>query len=305
MKRLYRIAIIGLISGLFSLAGTAFGNEPRIDLSGGIAWDRMELNARAALNLAQAEIRLPTGRSQAEEMINEEFPALIQPSLLAIPVDSSSTMKDLIDRGEFTLHSIGSLALSAKRQSPALSQDLSFLSASYSVDLTMIASALIQHRRSAEVPRPVQAGPDGSYTGIIIFADRELPVHGRNISAAVQPCLFPKIWDSGMNLIYQRNMTDPQRARTSGMVRYASAAKVFMPAPSGLDSELEKLVGPNPLRILARGVYGARPTDPIIDRADALLITASEANRRLLNEGRVVLVLSESALNSPLISGEY
>jgi hypothetical protein len=295
---------MGFFTGFFLLAGTAFGAGPLVDLSGGISWDRMELNAQASLNLAQAGIRLPTGRSQAEEMINEEFPVLIQPSLLAIPVDSSSTMKDLIDRGEFTLHGIGSLALSAKRQSPALSLDLTLLSAGYSVDLTAIASALIRHRRSAEIPRTLYDGPGGNYTGIIIFADRELPVHGRNISAAVQPCLFPKIWDSGMNLIYQRNMADPQRAKTSGIVSYASPDEVFMPSPSGLSPELETLVGPNPLRILARGVYGSRPTDPIIDLEDALLIISSEENRGLLREGRVVIVLSSEALRSPLISEE-
>jgi hypothetical protein len=295
MKRLFSTGIV-----LFFLAGTGFGADPRVELSGGISWDRMELRAQAALNLARAEIRLPTGRSQAEELISVEFPALIQPSLLSLPVDSSSTVKDLIDRGEFTLHSIGNLAMSARRFPPALSQDLSSLSTSYSVDLTVISSALIRHRRAADIPRTLQPLASGSYTGIIIFADQELPVHGRNTSARVLPCLFPKIWDSDMNLIYQRNMVEPEQARERGIASYANTGRVFMPAPSGLDKALEKLVGPNPLRILARGVYGIRPTDPVIDHSDALLIISSEENRRLLREGRVVIVLHESALNSPL-----
>jgi hypothetical protein len=101
-----------------------------------------------------------------------------------------------------------------------------------------------------------------------------------------------------MTLIYQRNMVEPQRAREKGIVKYAGADKVFMPTPSGLESSLEDLVGPNPLRILARSVYGIRPTDPVIDRNDALLIIASEENRRLLREGRVVIIVN--ALSSPL-----
>lgn len=289
---------------MFFLAGTGFGADPHIDLSGGISWDRMELNAQAALNLAQAEIRLPAGRSQAEELISNEFPALIQASLLAIPVDSSSTMKDLIDRGEFTLHSIGNLAMSAKRFPPALSQDLSSLSTSYSVDLTVISSALVRHRRPTDIPRTLQGAAGGTYTGIIIFADQALPVHGRNISARALPCLFPKIWDSEMNLIYQRNMVEPEKAREAGIVKYVGANDVFMPSPSGLESSLESLVGTNPLRILSRSVYGVRPTDPVIDRNDALLIISSEENRRLLREGRVVIVLHESALGSPLTNRE-
>jgi hypothetical protein len=57
-------------------------------------------------------------------------------------------------------------------------------------------------------------------------------------------------------------------------------------------------VGSNPLRILAREVFGLNPTDPVIDREDALKILSSENNRRLLREGRVVLVLNETKLKS-------
>jgi hypothetical protein len=54
------------------------------------------------------------------------------------------------------------------------------------------------------------------------------------------------------------------------------------------------------LRIIARGVFGARPTDPIIDRDDALLILSTEANRRLLREGRIAIVLNSEVLKHPL-----
>jgi hypothetical protein len=47
-------------------------------------------------------------------------------------------------------------------------------------------------------------------------------------------------------------------------------------------------------------VYGIRPTDPIIDREDALLILSSEENIRLLREGRVAIVLDQSVLRNPL-----
>ncbi|MDR1429456.1 MAG: polymerase [Spirochaetaceae bacterium] len=293
MKRLFSTGIV-----LLFLAGKA-GADPRIDLSGGVSWERMELRAQAALNLGRADIRLPSGRSQAEELIHDAFPALIQPSLLSLPVDSSSTVGDLIDRGELTLNGVGHIAMSAKRFPPALSQDLSSLSAGYSVDLALISSSLIRHRHTADIPRTLLTASGGNYTGIIIFADQELPVHGRNISASTLPCLFPKIWDSDMNLIYQKNMVESEKAR-DGIVRYTSSGKVFMPSPSGLDSSLENFVGPNPLRILARSVYGERPTDPVIDRSDALLIIASEENRQLLREGRVVIVLNSAALASPL-----
>jgi hypothetical protein len=88
------------------------------------------------------------------------------------------------------------------------------------------------------------------------------------------------------------------RQYTDVMVKYVSRPRVFRDTPSGIDPDVELLVGNNPLRIIARGVFGIRPTDPIIDRDDALLIISSENNRRLLREGKVVIVLDDSVLRT-------
>jgi hypothetical protein len=51
---------------------------------------------------------------------------------------------------------------------------------------------------------------------------------------------------------------------------------------------------------MARGVFGIHPTDMVIDKSDALLVISSETNRRLLREGRVVIILPESVLKDTL-----
>jgi hypothetical protein len=271
--------------------------QARIDIAGAVEWDKMEINAAVSLDLASANIKLPTGRTQAESLIAAEYLRLIRPGILNLQVDSSSTITNLIDRGEFSLLRAENLALGARMVPPSLSPDLSTLSAAYSVSLAGVSADLIRHRRPAEIPRTLTPVPAPAYTGIIIIADGELPVHGKNSAALPVPCLFPKIWDTEMNLIYERNMLEP---RNGIMVRYVPADSIFRPTPSGLAPEIAGLAGPNPLRILARGVFGERPTDPIIDRADALLIISSEENRRLLREGRVVMVLDSPVLKSGL-----
>jgi hypothetical protein len=213
-------------------------------------------------------------------------------------VDSSSTLADLISRGEFPLVQVDTIAAAARSVPPALSPDLAFLSASYTVNLIQLSAALIRHHQEGEIPRLLLPVPAPAYTGIIIIATEELPVHGRNTVALPVPCIFPKIWDSEMNLIYERNMLNPQQAEKTAMVRYVPPESVFQPSPSGLDPALVELVGERPLRIFARGVFGIRPTDPIIDREDALLILSSEANKRLLREGRVAIVLNRDTLIS-------
>jgi hypothetical protein len=260
----------------------------------------MELTVSLDLDFRAAGIRIPTGRSQAEERLGAEYPQLAQSFLLSIPLDSSDTIGDLVNRGEFPLRGLDDTVLSARRVPPAVSRDLRFLSAEYTIDLNRLSSAFVRHSRPAEIIRTLTPAPAPSYTGIVIIAGQPLPVHGRNSAALPIPCLFPKIWDTEMNLIYERNMMDPRQARNTAMIRYAAEESVFRPTPSGLSPELLDLVGANPLRIIARGVFGVRPTDPIIDREDALLIISSEENRRLLREGRVAIIVHEDTLKLSL-----
>jgi hypothetical protein len=268
-------------------------------ISGVVEWDRGVINTEISLNMHTMGLRLPFGRLQGEEILSEEYPRLIRPLLLSLPADSSSTVEDMINRGEFGIHDLDALSLEAKRVAPSLSTDLSSLKGRYSIELTIISSALARHDQPALIQRPLIPQPAAPYTGIIIIADEELPVHGRNSAASALPCLFPKIWDTEMNLIYEKNTIEQRRLRDTPLVRYTSAAGIFRPTPSGLDEELTELVGSNPLRILARELFGIWPTDPVIDREDALKILSSQNNQKLLREGRVIIVISEKALKTP------
>ena len=265
-----------------------------LDISGYVDWRRMEMKASVNVNLVEEGIRLPTGRIHAEMTISDKYPHLIRTHLLAIPVDSSSRVVDLLNRGEITLAGTDAISLSAGKVAPALSADLEVMSVNYTLNLNNLSSFLVMHSRTRDPIRVLTPTPVTEYTGIVILAHEELPIHGRHSSAFVIPCLFPKIWDTNMNLIYERNMVDPQNARA--MVKYVPPESVFMRTPSGIDDELAEIVGRNPLRIIARGVFGINPTDPIIDRSDALLILSSEHNRRLLREGRVAIIIHNSML---------
>lgn len=289
------------------LLGFAWGQNRRLlDISGAVDWDKGELDVSLSLDLDAAGLRLPSGRIQAEEIIEKEYAALIRPFLLALQADSSSTLGDLVQRGELSLEELDRLSIEGKRVPPSLSTDLSRMNASYSIGMGAVRALFKRTQRPAETVRPVMPVPAADYSGIIIIASEELPVHGRNTRALAVPCIFPKIHDTEMKLIYDRSMADPAAAdseagRSGGrpLVSYASEAAIFQPGPSGLDESLAKLAGPKPLRILARGIYGQNPTDLVIDREDALLISSSENNRRLLRESRVVFVLNNSVLKVP------
>ncbi len=290
---------------IFLLAGTSlFALNPKIDLQSSIAWDQQRVEAAASLNLASAGITLPAGRAQAEEMVDTEFPRLIQNSLFSILIDSSNTMEDLINKNEYSLHGLSNLALTANKFPPALSLDMQSITSKYTIYLKDIRSSLVRHRTMADIPKTLNPVPTRAYTGIIIFANAEMPVHGRQSRTYPVPCMFPKIWDSQMNLIFERNMVNPETAKNQGIVKYVDTRAVFRQTPSGMDDELLKLVGPNPFRIIAKGVFGSNPTDPIIDRDDALVIISNEENRKLLQEGKIVIVLNDKTIRQDFSSSQ-
>jgi hypothetical protein len=284
VKKLFLLAIYLLSIGLYA---------QELIITGTLDWEKMEFNSVIFLDLQKAGIKLPAGRSQAEALLEDQLPELIRPFINEIQADSSSTIADLINRGELSPNAFLGKTLSLP---PALSADLSSISAKHTINLTSLGANLIRHSRPQRINTPFIPSPVRDYTGIIIIADENLPVHGKSSSAYLLPCLFPKIWDSNMELIFERNMIEPAIGRNKGLVRYINRESIYRTTPSAMNEDLEKLVGDNPLRIMARGLFGAVPTDPIIDKEDALLILSSENNRRLLTEGRIAIVLNKEKL---------
>jgi hypothetical protein len=305
MKKLILLTLIFFpFCGIFGQAETG--------ISGSVEWDNLRINAVISLDLAKAGLKLPSGRTQGEALLNSGYSSVIQPCLLGLQVDSSSTIADLVNSRELTLTQTETIARGANMIAPALSPDMKNITTSVTISLSKMSAALLRPQtvnsqitedsyrainsyRVSPVPRTLIPVSTAQYTGIIIIALDELPIHGMKSTAMPVPCLFPKIWDSEMNLIYERNMLDPQ-SENAAMVRYSAAQNIFQNNPSGLSAELQKVVGDRPLRIFARGVFGIKPTDLIIERSDALIIISSEENRRLLSQGRVALILDESVL---------
>ena len=269
-------------------------------ISGTVEWDKREINVKVSLNLKSTGINFPSGRIQAERILHSEYGHLMYSFLLSLSVDSAVTIGDLVAAGDFTSQQVERLVQSALSTGPVLSMDISSLQDIYTIDMKLISASLIRHSNAGSIPRIPTPLPSNPYTGIIVIANNPLPVHGRNTTALALPTFFPKIWDTNMNLIYERNTMDPILAQSKPHVTYIAPERIFYDSPSGMDEELLNIVGPNPLRIIARSLFGIRPTDLIIDREDALRIISSEENRKLLHEGTVVVVLDPSVLKVTL-----
>jgi len=273
-------------------------SEAEIGFSGIIKWDAANIDVQVSVDLAAAGVKLPAGRTYGESLLRDAYLTKTRPFILSLQYDSSTILGDLVDKGELTLVQIDSFISSAVSKAPSLSPDMRRIISSHTISLLKISSSLLRHTRTSPITRVLNPVSTAQYTGIVIIAADELPVYGMKSKTLAVPCLFPKIWDSEMNLIYERNMLE---INNTAMVTYSIADNIFKrDNPSGLSKELQEVVGNKPLRIFASGVFGSKPTDIIIDRNDAITIISSEENRRLLSQGRVVFILDNAVLESKI-----
>ena len=267
-------------------------------VKGAIDWEKMELSFEVSLDLAKSGNRLPAGRTASEAELSRLYPILARPVLEWLPVDSSSTVGSRMEDGLLVPSFTDDVAAMADSLPPFLSTDFRSIRSTYKLDISVIAARIAAQIPSR--PGPALAEPPlnpvdaGAYTGIVIIADGELPIHGKRAAALPLPSLAPKIWDSGMNLLFDRSKTQNGAIPFS----YMATENIFSSRPGGLSPQAEAVVGANPLRIIAVEVFGERPTDLVIAAGDAMKILSNEDNRRLLREGKLVIILNETVLKT-------
>jgi hypothetical protein len=151
----------------------------------------------------------------------------------------------------------------------------------YDLPIVAVSSLYVKNRAAGSLRAPLEWSPSRSYTGIVIYAEGELPVHGERLAARLRPCLFPRVFDEGMELLAGRTLVDPEALRSGGVLGYARA----------LDGPAAARVGDSPLRITARAVFGSGRTDLVVSREDALRILSRPENRELVRLGRILVIL--------------
>jgi hypothetical protein len=252
-----------------------------------IDWEKGELTLTLSAALARTGPNRPAAAITAERRIDTDLSKIFSEALLPLQIDSSMTFLESIENGAFTAAEILAVAHTAKKSVPRYSQDMQTVLVDYTYRLyDSLAAYFIRHSRPAEIPRHLAWLPTREYTGIVIYAGKSLPVHGEAFESPIVPCLFPEIFDEQGNPVLGIEMGDPAYLKRWGSAAYSASFD---------ESPWQERIGSRPLRIIASGLYGKYPTDIKISLEDAARILALPANRRLLAEGRVLIIFDPQA----------
>jgi outer membrane protein OmpA-like peptidoglycan-associated protein len=259
--------------------------------SSSVDWTKQTFSSAVTLDVEKAGIEMPSGKNSAINRIDMQLPILIKDPLLSLYIDSDSQLGDLVLDETITLEQLTKIIDEGKKMPGVFAGGGTSLRTTHEISLFNIGSLLIRHHAPYRSAKPIEQISSRAYTGIIIDARGKLPVHGEFIEDSVSPCFFPEVWDEQMNLMYERNMGDPEKEKKQGMVYYDW---------SDDESRYESRAGSDPMHISARAVYGSFRTDPVISHDDALRILTVPANLDLLRDGKVVILLEKEKLSYPV-----
>ena len=263
-------------------------------------WETAQVDSKITVDLNKSGLYLPTDRNAAIRLIQQNRSSLLKNAYLSILVDSSHRIGNYLAEEKISFTDINTVINNGKSTAPILSQELQTAIIYHQNPLQELANLFVKHN----APYTPSFFPFGTaskvYTGILIDARGQLPVHGEYSSEQLNPCLFPKIWNKNMNLIYEKNIVDPDQAKKHSIVLYTGTLD---------ESEYRDRIGTEPLRIIARGVFGDNRTDPIISNEDAERILAKKENIELLRQGKIVIVCDKDTLQVsptyPLVDEQF
>ena len=284
-KKLFILIILCSIIPLF--AQTAQNYDTKIEAISSINWITKEFVTNISLDANKANIQMPSGKKVASTYIKSKMLPLIQPPLLSLFENSENDLSEAVINEDLTLDQVYTFIMGGHKTPDVFSKDLKYLNTTNTTNVNDIGKLLVRHNYPFNPQKPIDSVPSRAFSGIILDARGAFPVHGEYVKSEVYACFFPQIWDDQMNSIYEKNIVDPKIVTEKGLVGYHYSDDISL---------YEDRVGSDPLYIKASQVYGRNRTDPIIKRRDALKLLTVPENIKLLQEGKVVILLDKDNL---------
>ena len=261
--------------------------DTKIESISSINWITKEFTSNIALDTKKIEIQMPSGKKVASTYIKSKMLPLIQPPLLSLFENSETDLSEAVINDDLTLDQVYHVIMNGHKTPDVFSKDLNYLNTTNKLNVTELSKLLVRHSYAYTPQTPIETVPSRAFSGIIIDARGAFPVHGEYIESEVYACFFPQIWDDQMNSIFEKNSVNPETIINKGLVGYHYSDDTSL---------YEDRVGTDPLYIKASQVYGRNRTDPVIKRRDALKILSVPENIKLLQEGKVVILLDKDNL---------
>ena len=281
-----KLIITALFLMLFSFKGAFSQNSGNVDYYSVIDWE----TGRLLINL---ETDFPPGtdslqlRTFTENFFKKNFFDIFIDSIKSdingvVYYDSMNTVEESIRENPSILSRIDEIGRNALRIYSTFSNDMSNMRIQYKLDIYRDAAAhFVTHRYPERAEKTLSWVSSADFTGVVIYAAGEYPVHGETAAARLNRAFFPAVYDINMRRVLHEKMVDPEVISLQGPVTYLSDP----------DSEkIRKYAGDRPMFTMARKIFGRYRTDILIPSEAADKLFYNGRNISLAEEGRFVII---------------
>jgi hypothetical protein len=280
---------------LLLFPGFGFSENHDVRYQVTVDWEKGVLTLQMTVPVALDTAVFPQARGAAEKKIEEARGGFFIHALQEVRLDSSATVGEFLaatgrpdGRGAY-LADLEELAGRGMKLHSVVSRDFRELSVTYAYAFygpAGVITPLVVHDRPHPLPEMPGYYPTRPFTGLVIYARGTYQAFGKNTRVSCKPALHPRIFylseRKTMEPVLDYEMVDPVVLKSTGMLSYVRSAD---PA-----AYVER-AGDNPLTVTAYAIYGTEDTDIVIAEDAARRLLSSEANRRLLREGRVAVII--------------
>lgn len=255
-----------------------------------IDWEKAEVTISLTKETTAQELS-PISPYITQKEIESILPSYIKLAIEKIQINSLKTISDLlVTEPQLNLHV---LDLSDKIDNKVISYSHDLKSLTIYVKLKLfpfIAELLTKHHAAEELPKRLGWVAADSFSGLVIDARDTLPVYGTAKKAVLKPAIFPRILNDRGETILSSEMLTSDTLTKWGIAAYTASydEKPFL-----------SRIGQNPLRIKASAIFGKNHTDVVIPEEAVKLLLGKEENRKLLREGRILIICDSVRQEGP------
>lgn len=282
VMRLRELLLIPILLLLPHISHAQGGNGPQVDHT--LNWQTGFLEISVTMESGD------TGSPQAAQLyrtqreIERLFPSILFDGVLPLQVDSVHTVRDQVNRNPALSSRITEITARTQRGLPRPSADLTQVTQQFRVPIFPdLAQLFVTHQIPFRMEQVVRWVPTEEFTGVVIHAALPLRHRGTREETLLQPAIFPEIYDTDLRPVLEQDMLIPEVLRRWGVVAYAESFD---------EDPWRNRIGANPLRIMAREVFGVSPVDIVISPEDADRLLSSRHNREMLRQGRILVILA-------------
>ena len=285
-KRKFKIITLVLTAAMLLSAVFPVSALPEIITETALSWATGDVTISATAEIPQSATNITSERFRITESIDRNLTEIVTEAFSTIYLDSQQTLKDGFSADSRMMERFDTLNLAKTRVSSSMGLRLDSVTNIYKYNIfSELIPILIKHKRPAPAPELLNYEPTAEFSGIVIYAVDTLPFYGEKKSGQLNPAIFPKIFNQNMDLVASASMADPEYLQKWGFILYTDSYN---------EKQMEERIGRYPFRTTAEGIFGNNRTDILITDEAARKILYNKANRRLIEEGRIVVIISES-----------